>query len=104
MSENRLVTAADRARLLDDRLRVVLDAVPALMWLANPDGAAVYLNRQWLHFTGLAEDQALGWGWTVRVHQEDAVRLSDYWRALLASGTPGQIETRLQRADGQYRW
>ena len=104
MSENGVVTTAHSAHLLDDRLRVVLDSVPALMWLANSDGAAVYLNRQWLNYTGLPEDQALGWGWTVRVHQEDVARLTEFWRTLLASGSPGQIETRLQGVDGQYRW
>src|SRR6187397_1306531 len=104
MAQNRFLTAADSAHLLDDRLRVVLDTAPASMWLANTDGAAVYLNRQWLNYTGLTADQALGWGWAGRVHQEDVTRLTEYWRTLLASAAPGQIETRLQRADGQYRW
>ena len=103
MSQNRLVTATDSAPALDGQLRVVLDTAPALMWLASSDGAAVYLNQQWLTFTGLSEEQALGWGWTVRVHPEDLARLTEYWRTLLASGAAGEIETRLQRADGQYR-
>jgi PAS domain S-box-containing protein len=104
MSENQLVTAANEAHPLDGQRRVVLDTVPALVWLANPDGGVVYLNQQWLHYTGLSQEQALGWGWTVRVHQEDLTRLAETWRTLLDSGAPGEAEARLQRADGEYRW
>src|SRR5262249_41743842 len=67
-------------------------------------GAAVYINRQWLEYTGLSEDQALGWGWTAAVHRGDLDRLTEYWRAVLASGEPGKIEARLRRLDGSYRW
>ena len=104
MSSIRRPPLTDGSRLPDDQLRAVLGAVPAMVWLARPDGSAAYFSQQWLDYTGLSEDQALGAGWTVRVHQDDLTRLTEYWRSLLASGARGEIEARLGRSDGQYRW
>jgi PAS domain S-box-containing protein len=102
MSEDRRVTAADRADLYD-QLRVVLDMAPAPMWLANPDGAVVHLNQHWLYYTGLSQEDALGSGWTGGIHLEDLTRVKESWRALVDSGAPGEVEARWQRADGEYR-
>jgi PAS domain S-box-containing protein len=104
MSHIPVPTSPDGRHPLDGQLRLVIDAAPVPLWLADPSGAAVYLNRQWLAFTGLPQEQALGWGWTVRVHQDDVAGLTEYWRSLLASGAAGEIAARLQRADGRYRW
>ena len=104
MSHIRLSTAANGPHPLDGQLRIVLDAVPALVWLANPDGGVFYLNQPWLQYTGLSPEQALGWAWIASVHEDDATRLAEAWRAVLDSGAPGEIEARLQRADGEYRW
>jgi PAS domain S-box-containing protein len=94
--------AANRA--LDDELYAVLETMPALVWLADAEGAAVYINGRWLQYTGLSEAQALGWGWAAAVHPDDLARLTDYWRATVAAGTLGEIEGRLRRFDGEYRW
>src|SRR6202047_4462434 len=81
-----------------------VDAVPTLAWAARPDGSAEFLNRRWLDYAGLSMEEASGWGWTVALHPEDRDRLMDYWRHLLASGEAGEIEARLRRYDGEYRW
>ena len=104
MAEDGLVTAADTAHPLDGQLRVALDMVPALMWIANRDGAMVHLNQQWLHYTGLLHEQAVGWGWACAVHPDDVTSLTESWRALVDSGTQAEIEARLRRADGERRW
>jgi PAS domain S-box-containing protein len=85
-------------------VRLVVDAIPALAWSARPDGPAEFFNRRWLDYAGLSAEEALDWGWTVALHPEDRGRLTDYWRQILASGTPGEIEARLRRYDGEYRW
>ena len=90
--------------LFDRQLRAVIDTIPALVWLANTEGAAEYLNRRWLEYTGLTQAQAVGWGWTVAVHSEDIDRVTNYWRGVLQSGTRGETETRLRRVDGEYGW
>jgi hypothetical protein len=48
--------------------------------------------------------QALAWGWAVAIHPDDRDRVVAYWQSLLASGAPGELEARLCRADGAYRW
>src|ERR1700720_1809479 len=81
-----------------------VDAIPALAWSARPDGSAEFLNRRWLDYTGLSAEEASDWGWAAALHTEDRERLMDSWRHLLASGEAGEIEARLRRYDGEYRW
>jgi len=81
-----------------------VDAIPTLAWSARPDGSAEFLNRRWLDYTGLSAEEAPDWGWTAAVHTEDRDRLMAFWRHLLASGEAGEIEARLRRYDGDYRW
>src|ERR1700732_2577465 len=52
----------------------------------------------------LSAEQARDWGWTVALHSDDLSGIVDYWRSVLASGQPGEIEGRLRRFDGVYRW
>jgi formate hydrogenlyase transcriptional activator len=81
-----------------------VDAIPTLAWSARPDGSAEFFNRRWLDYTGLSAEEASDWGWTTAVHTEYRDRLMDFWRHLLASGEAGEIEARLRRYDGDYRW
>src|ERR1700676_1417018 len=81
-----------------------VDAIPTLAWAARPDGSAEFLNRRWLDYTGLSTEEASDWGWTGALHAEDRERLMDFWRHLLDSGEGGEIEARLRRYDGDYRW
>jgi PAS domain S-box-containing protein len=92
----------DHSNISDDRLRAVIDTIPALVWLAKADGTTEYLNRRWLEYTGLTQAQAAGWEWTVAIHPEDVDRLTNYWRSVLQSGVRGETEARLRRVDGEY--
>jgi formate hydrogenlyase transcriptional activator len=94
---------SEEARQAEDILRV-FDAIPTLAWSAGPDGAAELFNRRWLEYTGLPVEQARDWGWTVALHPDDLKGLVEYWRSVLASRQPGEIEGRLRRFDGVYRW
>jgi PAS domain S-box-containing protein len=63
-----------------------------------------YLNQQWTEFAGLSFDQLKGWGWTQIIHPEDLeenVRRSQH---AIDTGEPFQLEHRVRRADGVYRW
>jgi hypothetical protein len=53
---------------------------------------------------GFVIEEARDWGWTAAVHIDDRNRLADYSRSILASGEAGEIEARLRRYDGEYRW
>jgi len=95
--------SSEQARQAQDA-RLVLDTIPALAWSARADGSADFFNQRWLDYTGLSAEQARDWGWTVAVHPDDLNALVDYWRSVLASGEPGEIEGRLRQFDGVYRW
>jgi len=85
-------------------VRLVVDAIPTLAWSARSCGSADFFNQRWLDYTGLSAEQARDWGWTVALHSDDRQALVDYWQSVLASGKPGEIEARLRRFDGVYRW
>jgi len=95
--------SSEQDRQADD-VRLVVDAIPTLACSAEADGSATFFNQRWLDYTGLSAEQARDWGWTVALHPDDLNGFMDYWRSLLASGEPGEVEARLRRFDGVYRW
>ena len=88
----------------EDRLRLVIDTIPAHVWSTGADGSVDFVNRRWLETTGLTMEHALGWDWAFVVHPDDLARYVDKWRSALAVGEPTEIEVRLRRPDGNYRW
>jgi PAS domain S-box-containing protein len=85
-------------------LQMIIDTIPALAWSSRSDGYVTFVNQRWLDYAGITPERGQGWGWTVALHPDDASRLGDYWQATLASGQLGEIEARLRRFDGTYRW
>ncbi len=85
-------------------LRRTLDLIPILAWRTRPDGYAEYLNKRWLDYTGLSEQQALGWEWRATVHPDDRPALHYSWLRMLETGKPDEVEARMRRFDGTYRW
>src|SRR5712675_1657711 len=91
-------------RRSEEYLRLTIDTIPTSAWCNRPDGSNEFLNQRWLDYTGLAIEEARGRGWEVAIHPDDLPQLLDVWQGLLTSGTPGELEARLRRADGVYRW
>jgi PAS domain S-box-containing protein len=89
---------------MDNDLGRIVDALPGLVWTADPDGRIQFLNARWLEITGKSPDEALGSGWLSAIVPEDKGRCESIWRALRASGKHGEIEARLARADGTFGW
>ena len=85
-------------------LRRITDSLPALIHTARPDGHLDYFNRPWLEYVGLRLEDLQGWKWTASIHPDDLYGILEKWRASLASGEPFTHETRVRRADGEYRW
>jgi formate hydrogenlyase transcriptional activator len=94
----------ERLQRSERELQEVIETIPVMAWSAAADGAVEFFNRPWLDYAGLSSDQVQGWGWTGAVHPDDLNELTDYWRGVLASGQSGEIEARLRRFDGEYRW
>jgi len=86
------------------QVRTILDTIPTLASCNLPDGSNEFLNQRWHDYTGLSPHEARGRGWRVAIHPDDLQKVLDTFRALRASGKPGEIEHRLRRHDGEYRW
>jgi PAS domain S-box-containing protein len=96
--------AEDALRASERKLRRVIDTIPTLAWCNLPDGPNEFLNKGWHEYTGLTPEKSNGWGWQSAVHPEDLPSLMQKWQEMLVSGQPGEIEARLHRYDGVYRW
>src|SRR6266478_3765330 len=103
LAREALQKAFDEIKQSEDRLRLVIDTIPTLVWRAGPDGVPDFLNQTALDYTGLSPDQAET-GWPRAFHPEDKKGMLVKWSAIRASGTPGELIARLRRFDGEYRW
>jgi PAS domain S-box-containing protein len=98
-----LQKAFDEIKKSEDRLRLVIDTIPTLVWRAGPEGNPDFLNQPALDYTGLSLDQAAA-GWPRAFHRDDMAHMLEKWRAIRKSGRRGEVEARLRRFDGEYRW
>ena len=85
-------------------IKLLVDSIPALIHTARPDGYLDYFNKPWLEYLGVTLDKVTGWNWTAFVHPEDVKGIVAKWRACLATGEIFEYETRIRRANGEYRW
>ena len=103
-SQEKLQKALDELKNSESKLRQVIDTIPALAWCMLPDGSIEFLNRRWHEYTGLSPEESHGSGWQVAIHPEDRAPLVEKCKEQLASGEPGEMEARLRRHDGVFRW
>ncbi len=103
-SQEALTKALETIRDSETNLRRVIDTIPTLAWCNTPEGPNEFLNKRWHEYTGCSHEESTGWGWQSAFHLEDVPPLMKKWRELLASGEPGEMEARLRRHDGVYRW
>src|SRR5579862_2059563 len=103
-SQEALSRALDELKNSERKLRQVIDTIPTLAWSILPDGSNEFLNKRWHEYTGLSPEESHGSGWQVAIHPEDRAPLLEKWQGLLSSGEPGEMEARLRRYDGVFRW
>src|SRR6267143_703021 len=96
--------AEEDLRASERKYRHLVDTTPAFIHTALPDGSLDFLSRGWLEYGGIPQTDFLDWCWTAAIHPEDVEGFVDKWRAALASGEPFVGESRVRRADGEYRW
>jgi PAS domain S-box-containing protein len=85
-------------------IRVVVDRIPAFVWSTHSDGSVEFVKQRWREYAGLSLGESQRWGWQVAIHQDDLPSLMHKWRQRLPSGEAGDIEARLRRHDGVFRW
>jgi PAS domain S-box-containing protein len=98
-----LQKAYDEIKKSEDRLRLVIDTIPTLVWRSGSDGTPEFFSQPSLDYTGLSLDQSLD-GWAGAFHPDDMASLMGMWQAIRKSGMRGETEARLRRFDGEYRW
>src|SRR5262245_26851719 len=103
-SQAALKEAFEEIRQSEARLRKIIDTIPTIAWCGRPDGTKEFFNQRWHDYTGLSPEEAHGWGWKVAIHPDDLEKLADKWFAFVDCGEAGEVEARVRRFDGQYRW
>ncbi|MEX1197838.1 MAG: EAL domain-containing protein [Pseudohongiellaceae bacterium] len=93
-------------QLLDSEaeFRTLIETMPQIVWVTLPDGWHLQFNQHWFDFTGLTLHESLGQGWNPAFHPDDQERAAKRWQEAITTGEPYEIEYRLRRADGVYRW
>jgi PAS domain S-box-containing protein len=88
----------------EDRLRRVINTIPAHVWSSLPDGSVDFINQRLLESTQLSIEALLGSGWQSIIHPDDRGRYVAKWRSALSAGEPVEIEARMWTAQRDYRW
>jgi PAS domain S-box-containing protein len=96
--------ADEDLRINEAQFHLLTDAMPQIVWRTQADGRYTYVNRQGANYTGLSMADNTDHNWTRLVHPDDLARVTECWARALASGQTYEIEYRLRRADGVYRW
>ena len=82
----------------------IAEAVPEIIWTATPDGQDDYFNQRCFDFTGSTLEEMRGMGWGKVVHPDDLENCVSSWQNAMRVGEPYEIEYRLRRKDGSFRW
>ncbi|TGD78451.1 PAS domain-containing sensor histidine kinase [Hymenobacter wooponensis] len=104
VAEQRELQARTELVESQERARFLLEELPVMMWSTSPDGSADYQNPRWLKFTGRQLSDLMGKTWLEDIHPDDRTRAQEAWNQAQATGHSYEVEYRLRRHDGQYRW
>jgi PAS domain S-box-containing protein len=99
-----LAEASEALAESEARFRAIADSMPQMVWSTLPDGFHDYYNARWYEFTGVEVGSTDGEGWNAIFHPDDQPRAWEVWRHSLETGDLYEIEYRLRRHDGVYRW
>ena len=96
--------AEEALRKSEQEFRTLAEAMPQIVWTARPDGWNTYFNQQWVDYTGMTLEESYGEGWSIPFHPDDRQRSQEAWSHATTTGEAYEVEVRLRRADGAYRW
>lgn len=100
--------ALEQARLAllasEQNLRLIIDSLPVLAWVAREDGTAEFVNQRWAEYAGVKAEQILEWGFLDFYHPDDVQSMVEIWKDCLARRDRMELKGRIRRFDGEYRW
>ena len=96
--------AEEALRDRESRYRFLAESIPQMVWTATSDGNLDYVNEQVATFFGSPREELLGSRWLQGVHADDQPRVSERWQRSLETGETYEVEFRLRRHDGEWRW
>ena len=99
-----LTKTAEALRESEERFRSMADSAPVMIWVSGLDNVCTFFNKPWLDFTGRTMHQELGNGWAKGVHPDDVDRYLEIYNSSFHGRRSFQMDYRLRRADGEYRW
>jgi PAS domain S-box-containing protein len=103
VTERRMVEA--QAAETEGRFRIMADVAPTMLWMSRaPDGLCTFFNQTWLDFTGRTLEDEWGVGWAEGIHPEDFQQCLDGYYQAFSQRRAFELEYRLRRHDGEYRW
>jgi PAS domain S-box-containing protein len=90
---------------IERRFRLFADAIPHIVWTAEPDGSIDYVSRRLETYTGFESSQVQGWNWTSTLHPDDVQSAVENWKQALTGAVEYSMEVRVKRkSDGTWRW
>ncbi|HMQ30042.1 MAG TPA: PAS domain S-box protein [Chloroflexaceae bacterium] len=96
--------AEEALRASERRYRALADAMPLLVWISDPTGKLIDANQPWAAYTGFTPSTLGPEGWARLVHPDDLELTARRWREAMETGGTFEVEQRLLRFDGRYRW
>jgi PAS domain S-box-containing protein len=102
--EKRVVNRTKELAESENRFRNMMETIPQIAWTNTVDGGVTFYNKRWYDYTGLMRSQTGLPGWQNIVHPGDLGITLTELRAILKTSDGGELQTRLMRSDGEYRW
>ncbi|MEJ1963554.1 MAG: PAS domain S-box protein [Gammaproteobacteria bacterium] len=94
--------AEDALRASEHHLRLMVESIPGLICTSTAAGEVEYVNTRLLDFTGRSLEELRNW--PIVVHADDLPTVAELWQRSITTGVPFNVEVRMLRADGVYRW
>ncbi|HEX8820384.1 MAG TPA: PAS domain S-box protein [Archangium sp.] len=99
-----LVLDISERKRVEEEYRTLAESMPQVVWTSRPDGALDYINQVFADYIGKSTEKALGRSWMEFVHPEDLPLTAERWTQVVSTGGRYEVEHRVRRADGVYRW
>jgi PAS domain S-box-containing protein len=96
--------AEDALRASEEQFRIFADTAPVMIWTSGTDKLCDFFKKPWLDFTGRTTEEELGGGWMESIHPEDYARCLETYATSFDAREPFEMEYRLRRYAGEYRW